>query len=260
MALAFGAISESATSASQTSYTWNHNSTGDRCAIVWVFAVASITNPVTGVTFGGTAMGAVSGGTAIANVSSGELGCVAVYFLDNISQGATTAIVVSRTNNATVMYSTAQTFTAAAKCVAYTATLQTITGTSLANPNERAIDDGSPGSDSIRVAGCYYGGNSPAPAGANSTGGTGQSNDFTSYGCSSVYETTPGQGSRNVGFSSPGSDDCAAIYFAIVERPDLNLSAASGDVTFDGGIATGEVLGPIPDIIMTPARIPVRRG
>jgi hypothetical protein len=149
MAVGFGTSSTShasgSSSASQASFTWNHDSTGDRCAVVFVVTIAATDNG-SSVTFGGVSMSSVGTGAD----SSGEPGTVKAYFLDNITQGASTAIVVSRTNNATVMFAFAMSFTALGACE--TTGLVTVDTTTTAAPSEANVDDGSPGTNSMRCA------------------------------------------------------------------------------------------------------------
>jgi hypothetical protein len=217
MAVGFGAASESHTGTTghsgSASFTWNHDSTGDRFAVVFVVTIANLGVPLdTGVTFGGVAMTAVPGGLAVDTVGSGEPGAVRAYYLDNIVQGASTAVVVNRTNNAVVMYGSAETFTAAGACEPFGIVVQSEDG-AIAQVN---VDDGSPGTDSMRVACAYTGAAAPPTAGANSTLDT--SIDFGAFGVSTLHETTAGQGSRPVG-GVAGSDDRAYVLFAVRETP-----------------------------------------
>lgn len=224
MAVAFAHSSESHTgdptgSTSQASFTWNHVSTGDRAAVVFVYAGAVQAVPVISVTFGGVPMTIV--GTALA--SSTENGAVAAFFLDGIIQGASTAIVVNRTNNATLMYANAISFTAASACEPYGLVQQS--NSSTAASGEVAVTDGSPGTNSLRTNGGYTGAASPIAAGLSSTGGTALSFDATAYGFMSVYETAAGQGSRNVGFATGTTDDYCYVAFAVREGTARPLAA-----------------------------------
>lgn len=213
MAVGFGASAESHTSGtvgsqSQASFTWNHDSTGDRCAVVWVLSL-SATPLDSSVTFGGTAMSLVSGSEA--NDTATEVATVRAYFLDNISQGASTAVVVNRTNNATSMYAVSVSFTADRQCET--------AGVTILEENaalaEVAVDDGSPGTASMRTAFAYSGATTIS-AGANST--LLQSFTFSASACACVRETTAGQGSRSVGMTS-ASDDRAYSLLAVREIP-----------------------------------------
>lgn len=80
---------------------------------------------------------------------------------------------------------------------------------------EQNVDDGSPGSPSMRYAAGYSGLNSPPSVGANST--SLQSIDDGTQSVVICRETTAGQGSRPVGFSSATTDDRAIIHLAIKE-------------------------------------------
>ena len=212
MAVAFDTSTESHTgttgSASEASFSWSHTGGGSaQSAVVFVFSISSTDNG-SSVTYGGTSMSAVSGGSASDTVT--EPGTCKAYFLDACGTGTKT-VVVSRTNNATVMYAVAMTFTAGGPTEPTGVVLLQENGTY----TEQAVDDGSRGQNSVRVAGAYYGGASPPAAGSSST--TEQSIDLTSFGCAAVRENTAGQGSRNIGFSD-GSDDRAAVHFAVREK------------------------------------------
>lgn len=218
----FGHSSESHSgttgSASEASFTWNHDTTGDRSIVVFVLSIANRSATGESVTVGGVsatkpALTGGAGNLADARDTATEPGTVRAYFLDNVSQGASTAIVVTRPNDAVVMYGAAVSLTAAG------ATEVPNTGVVLNDDgaiSEQNVDDGSPGSDSMRVAGCYSGTADPPTAGANST--LLQSIDFTNFGFSMVRETTAGQGSRPVG-GVAASDDRACVHIAIRETP-----------------------------------------
>ena len=217
MAVAFDAASESHTgttgSAGEASFTWNHGgaSSGVKGVVVFVFNLSGATDIVTGVTYGGVAMSAVTGGLAADTVT--EPGNCKAYFLGaSIPQG-TQAIVVSRVNNAALLYAAAGTVTASAD-TDYTGVLIEEENQALAEEN---IDDGSPGTNSVRFAGTYSGAANITSAlvpGANSTllGGF----DPAGNCAMAVVETTPGQGARPVGFVA-ATDDVAAVYLAVKE-------------------------------------------
>jgi hypothetical protein len=223
MAVGFGASAESHTSGtvgsqSQASFTWNHDSTGDRAAVVWVLSL-SATPLDSSVTFGGTSMFLVDGSEA--NDTATEVATVRAYFLDAITQGASTAVVVNRTNNATSMYAVSVTFTANTICQVDGVTIQE-ENAALA---EVAVDDESPGTNSLRTAFGYTGAASPPSAGANST--LLQSFTFSASAAAAVVETTAGQGSRNVGMTA-ANDDRAYSLLAVRELPPMFLVAARG--------------------------------
>lgn len=194
--------------------------TGARAGIVFVVTYATSTPVETGVTWNGVSMNQMYQG----GDTNTEPGVVQSYFLDNISNGAVT---VTRTNNATVCVGYAIAASAASAAEAY----QTVTvggaGTTNTDANtvesgtaasgEKAVDDGSPGTSSMRFAASYTGNISPLGAGTNST--SLQSHDATAYGSSLVRETTAGQGSRSVGFATGITDDYGFVAVAVREAP-----------------------------------------
>jgi hypothetical protein len=178
-----------------------------------------------------TDVSAVTGGRAVD--TAGEPGDCKAWFLGSDLPTTTTTVRVNRTNNTNVMYAVAITVTAGG-------TTET-TGV-LLEENDQAlteenIDDGSPGTDSVRYAGLNSGAGAVLPVGANSTGL--QSIDFGSRTVTTVRETTAGQGSRPVGWSA-ASDDVAAVYLAVREPP-----AGGGHPAMRrfGGIAGGRPVG-----------------
>lgn len=230
MSVAHDAESESTTGttghASVPSHTWNHVPTGTpRAALVFVVTIAG--TPVeTSVTYGGVTMTKVA---YDARASSAEPGSVTAYFLDNVATG-TQAVVVNRTNNATVDYAAAFSVTAAGACEVYEAGIATragstantgasSTGTDTGVSGESAVDDGSPGTSSQRYMGYYCGGSNVLAAGSNSTAGP--SIDFGLFTFATYRETTPGQGSRNVGSVTGTTDDRAMVALAIREVPTV---------------------------------------
>lgn len=81
--------------------------------------------------------------------------------------------------------------------------------------SEQSVDDGSPGSPSLRYAGGFSGLSAPPSVGANSTSLV--SIDDGAIAVVICRETTAGQGSRPVGFSSGSTDDRAFVHLAVVE-------------------------------------------
>jgi hypothetical protein len=224
-AVAHDAASESHTgttgSASQASFSWTHTPTGTpRGVLVYVFTNGTATQTVTGVTYGGVAMTAVAGGAA--TDTAGEPGQVDTYFLGSGIPTGAQSIVVSRTNNATVMYATAATQTAA--------TTTEVTGIVLLQQSgayaQQSVNDGSPGTNSLRYAGGFYGANGVLAAGANST--LLHNIDLGSQTFNFARETTAGQGARNVGFTG-ASDDRAAVHLAVRELVNTTTLATSTD-------------------------------
>lgn len=217
MAVAFDAASESHTgttgSVGEASFTWNHGgaSSGVKGVVVFTFNTTSQTDFVSGVTYGGVAMAAVTGGLAQDTLT--EAGNCKAYFLGaSIPQG-TQAIVVNRTNNAATLYAVAGSVTASVD-TEYTGVLLEQEDQALTEEN---INDGSPGTDSLRFAGTHSGHLNITAAllpGANSTLMHGI--DLGPNVCMAVRETTAGQGARPVGFVA-ASDDVAAVYLAVRE-------------------------------------------
>lgn len=216
-------------SSNQASFTWNVNTTSDRCVVVFVFSITGSTTSTsdqsTSVTVGGTTCNKVEY-TGFDNDT--ECGGVAAYWIDNVTQGASTAVVVNRNNNAVLMWAVAFSFAAAKACEVYHPgiitqggssqnTASSTAGTGTGASGEVSVDDGTPGSNSMRCAGCYTGAASPIGAGTNST--TGHTNDLGAFGASAHRETNAGQGSRSVGFATGTTDDRGAIYLAVRESP-----------------------------------------
>lgn len=212
MAVAFDASSESTTGTSGTvgSYSWSHTPVGTpKGIVVFAFYDVAATGRVTGITYGGVAMSAVSGGTAVDTV--GEPGNCQVWFLGSGIPTGTQTVSVTVTglqNNYAVAISlTADTNTET-------------TGVVLLQENqtlaEQSVNDGSIGTNSIRLAGLHSGLPAVPSPGANSTA----VHDIVyaaGFIQAVVRETTPGQGSRSVGFTSATGDDVAAVHLAIRE-------------------------------------------
>jgi hypothetical protein len=188
MAVAFdaGSVSHAGVSASQSeaSFSWTHTPAGTPAGVV-VFVIAN--HPTNGAVSGVT-----YGGEALAAVPGGsaadtlgELGRVQAWFLGSgVPTGAQT-VQVTRGND---------------------------------------VDDGSPGTNSLRFAGAHSGETLGAETGANST----QIGTFASAGGITVHwgvvrETTAGQGARPVGFADTLTDDTAAVFLAVIE-----VAAVSG--------------------------------
>ena len=196
-------------STNQASFSWTHTPTGTpRGVLVYVYTI-SATQTVTGVTYGGVAMTQIAGGAAVD--TAGEPGRVDTFFLGASVPTGAQSIVVSRTNNAIVVYASAASQTAAGNTE--------VTGIVLLQENgnyvEQSVDDGSPGANSVRYAAGYSGGNNVLGAGAAST--ILNSIDFGSFTATTARETTAGQGARNVGFTFAASADRAAVHLAVRE-------------------------------------------
>lgn len=218
MAVAFDATSESHTdpgvgSASEASFSWTHTPVGTpRGVLVFTF-IALDTEFATAVTYGGQALAKVTGGSAV-DTAAEVRRCTAWFLGSGIPTGAQT-VQVTRTNNSTEMYAVCATVTASSD-TAISGTPVLLQGDQVLA--EQNVDSGA--DTALRFAGYAGGANSPAApvAGANSTlmhqlianfGGTG--------GAIAVRETTPGSGSRPVGFVLGASDDVAAVHLAIAE-------------------------------------------
>ena len=246
MAIGFDVASESSTGTTGQSgaanFSWSHAGGGSaKGALVFVFGV--VTNalpPVTSVTYGGATMTAVPY-TAIDTDT--EPGSVRAYYLDNCGTGTKT-VQVNRSDAtpwAHVLYAVCFTVTssqqistltevyaAGVKTRAGSAAEQTAadssgTGTAT-SAGLSSIDDGSPGANSLRFMGRYQGTSNVTAAGSGSTAGP--SIDFGLYVIDTFYETTAGQGARNVGGAAI-SDDLAQIALAVREKPPTGSFTAN---------------------------------
>jgi hypothetical protein len=222
MAVAFDASAESDTgttgSVSEASFTWDITPVGTPRGVgVAVFTFAGA-DKVTTVTADGVGLSEI----AEAVDSAGEKGRTTLFYL-GASVPATTPlpIVVNRTNDATVMYAIAFTVTAGGDTEIYTTGIVKVEGD--VDLAEQSVDDGSPGTNSLRFAFATsgLGVESNLPAGANST--LLHSFDRGAMLAAGARETTAGQGARNVGFDASASDDCAAIHFAVREIAGAGL-------------------------------------
>ena len=219
-------------SVSQASFNWTHTtSTDPQGVLILVFQGVALLNAVTSVTYGGTTIPLVSGSEAIDTTT--EPGSVKAYYLGSgVPTTDNPTVVVNRTNNTTTMW---------AVCVTVTAGADTeVTGLVLTQNDgaiaQQSVNDGSTGVNSMRYAGVYYGGATPAPQGANST--LLHSNDAGNYGWTAVRETTAGQGARSVGCVNATSDDRAGTHFAI--REVVPPPAITGDVVYVDSTTTGD--------------------
>lgn len=210
MAVAFDASSESATNSSVASFSWTHTPVGTPAGIlVFTFNFNSATNIASSVTYNGVDVPAVASGEA-ADTANEPGNCKAWFLGSGISTGAQT-VLVNRTNNANTMYGIAISVTAL--------TNTEVTGVTLQQENqapaEASINDGSPGTNSMRFAGAYCGLATVPAAGANSTALQDVLVASTRSG-SAVRETTAGQGARSVGYSV-ATDDWACVLLAVRE-------------------------------------------
>jgi hypothetical protein len=238
MAVAFDATSESHSgttpSTSESSFSWTHTPVGTPAGVL-VFTFSQTASQIcTAVTYGGVSMAAVSGGAAVD--TAGETGACKAWFLNNsIPTGAQT-VAVTRNNTADEAYAIAITVTSSGSTAVYTSGIVLLQeDQTLA---EQSVNDGSPGTNSVRFVGLSSGGVSPtAVAGSNST----LLNELifgSTYYFGAVRETTAGQGLRSVGFTRTGSDDVAAVHLAVYEVAASGLTITSvTPSSFDSGIA-----------------------
>lgn len=250
MAVGFVASASSGSQASVASFNIGTLGTGARAGIVFV-ATHGTGDLITGVTWNGVAMTRLYR----AADTDTEPGSVVAYFLDNVTNGT---VAVSRTNNAVVTVGYAASISAAGVTQAWN-TITRVSSTQNTNADtsttgtgasgEVAVDDGSPGTNSMRFAAAYTGAATPVAQGTNST--SLQSLDSTALGSSFVRETTAGQGSRSVGFATGTTDDWALVAVVVREQPAgatgtgagtqaAATASGSGTETFTGtGAGTG---------------------
>lgn len=245
MAVGFVNSATSGAQSSVGSFNIGTLGTGARAGLVFVVTYANSGAAIeSGVTWNGQTMSLLYSGAD----TNTEPGIVRAYFLDNVTNGL---ITVTRTNNTVVCVGYAISISAAAGLSLEVAQVKTVGGDGTVNTNantstsgtaasgEYALDDGSPGTSSMRFAASYTGNLSPLGQGTNSTAL--QSHDQTAYGSSMVRETNAGQGSRNVGFATGITDDLAAVAVAVREKPatipgsftvDAVILASSGTKSF----------------------------
>lgn len=218
MAVAHSAASEfpiaNTPNTSAASFSWTHTQTGTpQGVLVFVYCLNSATATATSVTYGGITVPAVTGGST--SDAAGEPGRIDAYFLGAGLPSGNQTIVVNRTNNTVQMYAAAATVTALYDTEVNTSGIVLISGDGTLVV--QSVNDGWPGSFSLRYAGTYSGLATPPGAGTGST--LLNSIDAGNFGASMVRETTAGQGPRNVGFTG-ATDDRAAVHLAIREiRP-----------------------------------------
>ena len=226
MAVGYVASASSGSQASVATFNIGTLGTGARAGIVFVCIHNSATDIITGVTWNSVAMTELYKATD----TDTEPGVTKAYFLNNVTNGV---ITVSRTNNTVVTVGYAASISADKDCAAYQ-TITRVSSTQNTNANtsttgtgasgEVAVDDGSPGTSSMRFAAAYSGAATPPSNGTNSTAL--QVLDSTSYGSRFVRETTAGQGSRSVGGATGTTDDWALVAVAVREE-NRNASVVS---------------------------------
>lgn len=220
MAVAHDAASAShasgSNSVSQASFSWTHTPVGTPAGVL-IFTYGGIAGgtgsaeSATSVTYGGGPVTAVTGGSA-ADTATEPMRCTAWFLGSGLPTGAQT-VIVNRVNSGVSMWAVAVTVTASGDTEVHGVVLQQENQV-LAETN---VDDGSPGTNSVRYVGIATGVATPSTGlttGANSTRLF--ANDNASRGAVATRETTAGQGSRPVG-ESGASDDLAAVYLAIRE-------------------------------------------
>ncbi len=262
MAVSYNATSEShgngLGSTNESSFSWTHTTgISPKGILVFTFVNANADN-ATSVTYGGNSVSAVVGGRANSTNASFPGDCKAWFLGSGIPSGNQT-VVVNRTNNANTMYAVAISFnaltdTATAGTVLLTADNTTIT--------QQSVDDGSPGTDSLRVAAVNIGlgdinanfkvtNNNLLPgvnskwiddpttvlyAGSNYIG----LNDFGSRVVGVVKESSAGQGSRSVGFAGTyfivpsANTGIAAVHLAVTESSGGGGAAGDPRVILPG--------------------------
>lgn len=226
-------------SVSEASFTWSHDPVGvPKAVLVYVIQNNDNEDRSSAVTYAGASLAAVVGG--FAEDTNGEKGACKAWFLGSaVPTNDPATVVVTRTNDTVEMNAVCITVTAAGDCE--------ITAVVLLQENqalaEQSVDDGSPGTNSVRYAGTFYGGSSEPSAGASSTSLFGF--DYGTKAANTVVETTAGQGARSVGFSA-SADDVAAVHVAISEVASgaQNLTGAlfaKAPTFFAGAVTPGAV-------------------
>lgn len=218
-------------STNQASFNVFTSATVNACrgAIVYVYTVAGTDNG-SSVTWGGVSMTAIP---YTASDTDTEPGTVKAYWLANPATGTVTC-TVSRTNNATAMSAFATTVTSDWTPEVYTSgivtqggssqnTAATTSGTGTGASGPINVDDGSPGTSSMRFVFYHTGASNPLAADSTTTTRD-QTNDLGLYGAAIYHETTAGQGSRSVGTATGTTDDRAAIYLPVREKPPTSSS------------------------------------
>ena len=230
----FGSQSESHAgdtgSVSESSFNWDHFPVGIPAGVlIFIFSSnADSASLITSVTYDGTTVPAVSGG--FAKDTTGEKGFCAAYFLGSgvPTPPVSADIVVTRTNNTTELY--------AISVTVFADDDTEVTGILLEQEDqaltEENIDDGSPGSNSLRFCGLYSGSDTVISQGSNSTQIANM--DFGDNHATAYLESVHGQGSRPVGPTNAASDDVAAVYLAIrqsgLDAAAINIVSAGSEL------------------------------
>ena len=235
MSIAIDATSESHTgttgSASEASFSWSHSggtSPAPKGVLVFTFVNANA-DDATAVSYGGVNV-PVAKDSSLNNIravdTAVEPGDCKAWFLGSGVPTGTQTVVVTRNNNANVMYAVAITVTSSQDSDVYTGSGGIVLVQEDAALTEKAVTDGSSGTgNSMRFAavnsGCNQFSTTPikpdavtlAPFDSKSTWVHGI-NFTSSRVCGVVRETTAGTGSRSVGFLSP-TEDTAAVHLVV---------------------------------------------
>jgi len=197
---------------------------------VCTYSLGSATNKATAVTYGGESMTAVAGGEATRDGT--EDVNAKLWFLSSPPTGSVT-ITVTRTNDATPVWASAFAVEAAtaAETEVYAAGIVLVQTASTAA--EQNVDDGSPGTNSLRFACIASGADATDDVGANSSASAAQI-DIGTMTARMVFETTAGQGSRPVGSTDTTNVDRAIVHFAVRQ-----VAAAGGSPPRPSGLALG---------------------
>lgn len=213
MSIAFDSHSVSSVSTSASSFSWIHTPVGTPAGVyVATITSNSATEHATAVTYGGVSLTAETGGSAVD--TAGEPGVATLWSLNSSVPSGAQSVVVTRTNDAIEMIAYAITVTSGGGCSVAGIVLLQEDGTIA----EQLVDDGSPGTNSVRFAAGYCGAATAPTAGANST----LLDSIATLGASTrsaalVRETTAGQGSRSIGMVRGASDDRAVVHWAVKE-------------------------------------------
>lgn len=215
MAVAFDASTESHTgstgSASEASFSWTHTPSGTPAGVLVFVGTKANSAIITSVTYGGVTCSAVSGAEAIDTV--GEPCRMKAFFIGSSVPAGAQTVTVTRTNNTTVMYAVAYTVTASRDTEIY------LPGIVLVQEDgalvEQSVDDGSPGTNSLRLGGLAWGRDGTLTIGSSST--QDQVIDVTAFAFATCHENTAGQGVRSVGWSYAFTDDRAGVFLAVRE-------------------------------------------
>jgi hypothetical protein len=209
------AHSGSTMSVSEASFTKTHNPIGTpKGILVFTICANDTGEQATAVSWGGVSLTKVTGGAA--EDTAGEVMRCTAWFNGNaaaIAGRADNIITVTRVNNVDQMTAVAATVTAAGDTEVPSPVLLLQNDGTL---TEQSVDDGSPGTNSLRYAAGISGMFATnISIGASST--LLAQEDLTAAGYIFCRETTAGQGSRAVGFSTGTTDDRAFVHLAIRE-------------------------------------------